>query len=134
MNGEIGVLADQAKARCTVDASDPLQWHNLDFAGQDTYMHIRPAHVSAALERLMEGQLRLGSRTAFTVIVPAVGLRTWRKYLKHFRKRQLYPVEVPGIGTVKHWYLRYEAGDGLLPKKQTEAREEGMEEEEIEET
>ena len=134
LNGELGVLAQHAKDTCTLDASDPRQWHNMDFAGQDTFMHIRPAHASAALERLMEGQLRMGDATAFTVIVPAVGLRAWRKYLKHFRKRKLWPIEVPGIGAVKHWYLRYEAGDGLLPKGQEEAPETGVEEDEVEET
>jgi hypothetical protein len=64
----------------------------------------------------MEGQMREGKTTAFTVITPAVGLREWRKYLKHFRQRVLLPLEVPGLGTVKHWVLRFNAGDGLLPR------------------
>ena len=41
----------------------------------------------------------------------------WRKYLKHFRRKIELPVDVPGLGVVKHWLLRYEPGDGLLGKR-----------------
>ena len=116
LSAELADRAAEALEVCTQDASDPRTWLNMDFAGEDTFLHLRPAHVAPALERLMEGQMREGKTTAFTVITPAVGLREWRKYLKHFRQRVLLPLEVPGLGTVKHWVLRFNAGDGLLPR------------------
>jgi hypothetical protein len=45
-----------------------------------------------------------------------VGMRVWSKYLKHFRRREVHDVQVEGLGRVKHWFLRFEAGDALLPR------------------
>ena len=99
-------------------------WYGaVELAGKDTYMHLRPCHVAPALGALLEAQLREGGSTSFTVVAPMVGLRGWRKYLKHFRRREVHKVWVPGLGEVKHWLLRYEGGDGLLPRGR-EAQEE----------
>ena len=68
------------------------------------------------MEILLEAQLRMGETTAFTVVTPAVGMQEWRKYLKHFRRKEIHKVVVQGLGEVKHWLLRFEAGDGLLPR------------------
>ena len=130
LTDELGEISTRALESCTHDASDPHTWLDLDFSGTDTYMHLRPAHVAPAMERLLDGQLRRARTTAFTVITPAVGLKEWRKYLKHFRSRRMVPLEVPGLGTIKHWVLRFEAGDGLLPRTRKEMEEEEEEEEE----
>lgn len=116
LQGELARISATARRNSTQDASDPHDWIRQEFSGEDTYLHLRPAHVASALERLMEAQLRDGANTAFTVITPAVGLRAWKKYMKHFRKKTLVPLEVVGLGDVKHWVLRYERGDGLLPR------------------
>ena len=101
----------------TQDGSDPLTWFpTMDIAGQDTLVHVRPCHVTHILEMLLDAQLRQPEDTAFTVIVPQVGMRTWSKYVKHFRRRESHEVHVEGLGKVKHWLLRFERGDGLLPR------------------
>ena len=115
---QLGELAMMALSRCDLDGSNPQEWPDMEFDGKDTYMHLRPVHVAPAMERLMDAQLRAGSTTSFTIIAPMIGLREWRKYLKHFRHKEVVKLEVPGLGTVKHWYLRYEAGDALLPRGQ----------------
>ena len=41
-------------------ASDPEQWFpQIELAGKDTFMHVRPAHATVAFELLMDAQLRL---------------------------------------------------------------------------
>ena len=132
LSGELAERAELALDECTQDASDPERWCDMEFAGQDTFMHLRPCHACFGLERLMDAQLCEGSSTAFTVIVPMVGLRGWRKYLKHFRSKQAVGLEVGDLGIIKHWVLRFERGDGLLPKKvEDEVAAEGGEAEEV---
>ena len=101
----------------TRHVSEPGDWYWFEeLAGSDSFLHLRPCHVAPALELLLEAQLRLGETTSFTVVAPAVGMQEWRKYLKHFRRKEIHKVAVPGLGEVKHWLLRFEAGDGLLPR------------------
>lgn len=123
LTGDLRELSQGRLEACDQVASDPRSWVGMSFEGQDTYMHLRPAHAAQALELLLDAQLRECDGTSFTVIVPMIGLRHWRKFLKHFRCKKVLPVEVPGLGTVKHWYLRYEAGDGKLPRKHSEEEE-----------
>ena len=54
------------------------------------------------------------------MIVPQVGMRSWSKYIKHFKRRESHEVHVEGLGKVKHWLLRFERGDGLLPRGPTD--------------
>jgi hypothetical protein len=68
------------------------------------------------MAQLFEGQLRDCDGTAFTVVLPMVGLKSWSRYLKHFRWKEAHVVQVEGLGEVKHWLLRYEKGDGSLPR------------------
>ena len=117
LNGSIVEEVRKLRTGQVQDVSAPAQWYwNEDVAGRDTYLHLRPSHVAQAMEILLEAQLRLGESTAFTVVTPAVGLQDWRKYLKHFRRKEIHKVVVQGLGEVKHWLLRFEAGDGLLPR------------------
>ena len=117
LNGAILELLAELKTAEADDVSDPKEWFgSAELAGRDTFLHLRPCHVSQALEALLDAQLREGSTTAFTVVAPMVGLQSWRKYLKHFRRKEVHKVKVPGLGEVKHWVLRFEAGDGLLPR------------------
>ena len=94
-----------------VDVSDPQRWAREDVAGQDTYWHLRPRHAAKTLGIMLEAQLRKPSSTAFTVVVPWVGDRKWRKYLKHFRRKRRVMLAVEGLGSVAHLILRYEKGD-----------------------
>jgi site-specific DNA-cytosine methylase len=101
----------------TVDASDPRVWGGgYDAAGKDTFCHLRPCHGAQAMAVLFEGQLRDCAGTSFTVVLPVVGLKAWSRYLKHFRHKEVVDVQVEGLGVVKHWVLRYEKGDGILPR------------------
>jgi hypothetical protein len=101
----------------TQDGSDPYTWFpTMAIAGHDTLVHVRPCHATHILEMLLDAQLRQPEDTAFTVIVPQVGMRTWSKYIKHFKRRESHEVHVEGLGKVKHWLLRFEQGDGLLPR------------------
>ena len=119
LSGPLGVQAHRYRdAPGVVDMSRPRNWMALhDVAGRDTYWHLRPRHVAKALERMLDAQLRQPKSTSFTVVVPVVNLIKWRKYLKHFRRKVELPVHVEGLGIVKHWLLRYEAGDGLRGKR-----------------
>ena len=119
LNGALGEQAQKYKsAPGVVDMSRPRDWMKLlDVAGRDTYWHLRPRQVAKTLERVLDAQLRRPHDTAFTVVVPLVNVIAWRKYLKHFRRKIELPVDVPGLGVVKHWLLRYEPGDGLLGKR-----------------
>lgn len=118
LNGSIVLEIEQLRVDRTVDASAPALWYDeVELAGKDSFLHLRPCHVSGALEGLLEAQLRRAD-TSFTVIAPAVGTREWSKYLKHFRRKEIHKVYVQGLGEVKHWLLRFEAGDGLLPRGQ----------------
>ena len=117
LNGTIVEALKELGVEEAVDASETADWYwNMELAGQDSYLHLRPCHAAAAMQQLLEAQLRLGETTAFTVVVPAVGMREWRKYLKHFRRKEVHKVAVPGLGEVKHWLLRFEAGDGRLQR------------------
>ena len=117
LNGSIVEEVEKLKTNTVVDVSAPEQWYwGEELAGRDTYLHLRPSHVAPAMEILLEAQLRMGESTAFTVVTPAVGMQEWRKYLKHFRRKEIHKVVVQGLGEVKHWLLRFEAGDGLLPR------------------
>ena len=115
-----GVEVDLAKRY--LDASDKdmsvvEHWHLHDVAGMDTFWHLRPRHVHKALQQLLEAQLRQPETTAFTVVVPLVNMRTWRKYVKHFRRKRVFDVMVEGLAApVKHILLRCEAGDSLRGK------------------
>jgi hypothetical protein len=124
LNGSIVEEVQKLRTGTVQDVSAPEQWYcNEEIAGRDSYLHLRPCHVAPAMEILLEAQLRLGGSTAFTVVTPAVGLQDWRKYLKHFHRKEIYKVVVPGLGEVKHWLLRFEAGDGLLPRGEREGQE-----------
>ena len=101
----------------TQNGSNPCTWYpTMALAGHDTLVHVRPCHATHILEMLLDAQLRLPEDTAFTVIVPQVGMRSWSKYIKHFKRRESHEVHVEGLGKVKHWLLRFERGDGLLPR------------------
>ena len=117
LTGELKTLAEAAENAADQNLSNPELWDaDMVMSGRDSFLHLRPVHVAPAMELLMEAQLREGRTTSFTVIAPMVGLRKWRKYLKHFRSQQVHKVLVPGLGDVKHWLLRFEAGDALLPR------------------
>jgi hypothetical protein len=102
----------------TIDMSDPAQWLSagIDAAGQDTFWHLRPCHASFAMCIMLEAQLRLGRSTSFTVVVPQVGMSGWSRYLKHFRHKTVHEVHVEGLGSVRHWLLRFAPGDAFLPR------------------
>lgn len=118
LHGELKTSAQWYRARPGVlDMSDCSAWADMgEVAGRDTYWHLRPRHVATVLRWLLDAQLRRPATTAFTVVVPLVNQRTWRKYLKHFRRQKRFLLDVPGVGRVAHWLLRYEAGDALLGK------------------
>jgi hypothetical protein len=117
LNGTIVAAMAALGVHDADDVSHPARWYGAaELAGRHTYLHLRPCHVAPALEALLDAQLREGSSTSFTVVAPMVGLQRWRKYLKHFRRKEVHKVTVPGLGEVKHWLLRFEAGDGLLPR------------------
>lgn len=127
LNGEAAEEVGKWVSEVTVDASDPGKWTpSLDLGGRDSFVHARPAHAPRAFAMLLEAQLRHPTTTSFTVVVPQIGVRGWSKYLKHFRHKRECEVHVSGLGYVKHWVLRYEAGDGLRE------RNGGVEEEEEE--
>ena len=134
LNGDIvAVLQELAHADTRV-LSTPEEWfRRATLRGNDSYLHLRPCHVAPALERLLEAQLLEPTTTAFTVVAPDVGLQKWRKYLKHFRRKEVHKVMVAGLGPVKHWVLRFEAGDALLPRRREgpETEELAQEEEEM---
>ena len=117
LNGSIVEAIRAVNTSTVLDVSAPEQWYwGQELAGKDSYLHLQPRHVAPAMEILLEAQLRMGETTAFTVVTPAVGMQEWRKYLKHFRRKEIHKVVVQGLGEVKHWLLRFEAGDGLLPR------------------
>lgn len=80
----------------------------------------------------MDAQLRMGRSTSFTVVVAQVGTSRWSRFLKHFRRKEVHDVVVPALGVVRHWLLRFEPGDALLPRTQRrgQAPLEGLEESE----
>ena len=118
LNGEIVEAIEGVRQAGTVDISDPNLWGTeLDTAGQDTFCHARPCHAAIVMELLLEGQLRESTTTSFTVVIPCqIGMSIWSRFLRHFRHKQVFRVRVPGLGEMKHWFLRFEAGDGLLPR------------------
>ena len=117
LNGSILESISEVRSAGTLDGSPAGTWDGrVDWAGRDVFCHVRPCHAQYVLGRLLEAQLRRGTSTSFTVVVPQVGMRAWSKFLKHFRRREVHNVLVPGLGPVKHWFLRFEPGDGLLPR------------------
>ena len=96
-----------------VDMTSVGRWAELDPAGRDTYWHVRPRHAEHVFRQLFRAQLRDPASTAFTVVVPMVTYREWRKYLRHFRRQQRFTQHVPGLGAVTHWVLRSQPGDAL---------------------
>jgi hypothetical protein len=117
LEGSILETIEELHETHTQDISDPKCWKaTLALGGEDTYVHVRLVHMAYIVELLLDAQLRQ-PQTAFTVVVPQVGMRLWSKYLKHFRRKETHEVHVTGLGLVKHWLLRFEAGDGLLPRK-----------------
>jgi hypothetical protein len=133
LNGDIEGAVAALRSVSTVDMSDPARWllPDTEVAGQDTFWHLRPCHAVVAMEIMLEAQLRLGLSTSFTVVVPQVGVRAWSRFLKHFRHKKVFEVHVAGLGAVKHWLLRFEEGDAMLPRKQrtAEGQEVGEDEE-----
>jgi hypothetical protein len=111
----------------TEDMSDPRRWldPDCDAAGIDTLWHLRPCHAVIAFGIMLDAQLRLGHTTSFTVVVPLIGASTWARFLKHFRSKTEHDVHVEGLGVVKHWLLRFHAGDGFLPRTQQTGGVEG---------
>ena len=130
LNGAVLEAVQSLVTAETQDWSEPQSWCSGDAAGRDTYMHLRPAYVAEGIALLLDAQLREGATTSFTVVAPMVGLRRWRKYLKHFRRREEHRMRVEGLGEVKHWVLRFEAGDALLPRGRSEEEEEEGEDDE----
>ena len=121
LTGELGRAAANYRDReGVVVCSEPSSWPGFDPAGKDTYWHLQPQWVATVLSWLLEAQLRQPDATAFTVVVPMVSMRSWRKYLKHFRRKKRFKMEVEGLGTkVAHLLMRYEAGDAMLGKQGT---------------
>jgi hypothetical protein len=66
------------------------------------------------MDQLLAAQMVEPLHTAFSVVVPAVGVRAWSKYLKHFRQKREVAMHVNGLGIVRHWLLEYRAGDGRI--------------------
>ena len=120
----------------TIDMSEPRHWYDSECAGKDTYWHLRPCHVTHAMEVAMDAALREPDTTSFTMVIPRVGMRKWRRYFKHFRHKKVYAMQVEGLGEVHHWILRYEPGDGRRPREgvmgEKKDKEEEAEEEEWE--
>ena len=115
--GEAKWFAIQYRARSNVmHMSSVADWARSDVAGHDSYWHLRPRHVAKAMAMVMDAQLRQPVTTSFTLIMPWVNDRTWRKYLKHFRRQRRIVMQVEGLGPVVHLMVRYEAGDGMLGK------------------
>ena len=138
LRGEIVQDMNRFVTPSTVTMNDPQTWFHTECAGIDTVWHLRPAHVSRAMEVMMDAALRDPDHTSFTVVVPRVGMKKWSRYFKHFLYKQVYAIQVEGLGEVHHWVLRFEPGDGRRAKTQgmVEApewdmdggKEEGMEE------
>ena len=115
--GEMAQHIQCYRDRSQVDMTDVGSWHQHDVAGQDSFWHLRPRHVHKALQTMLEAQLRQPETTAFTAVMPLVNMRTWRKYVKHFRRKKVFEVEVAGLAApVKHILLRCERGDSLRGK------------------
>jgi hypothetical protein len=118
LSTELAAVVRALQGPTTVDMSDSTQWlsGSLDIAGRDTLWHLRPCHAAFAMGLMLEAQLRLGHTTSFTVVVPQVGVSGWSRYLKHFRRKEVHDVHVEGLGVVRHWLLRFAAGDAFLPR------------------
>ena len=108
----------------TINMTDPQRWYSEECAGKDTYWHLRPCHVTQAMEVAMDAALREPDTTSFTMVIPRVGMRKWSRYFKHFRHKKVYAMQVEGLGEVHHWVLRYEPGDGRRPRVLEDGREE----------
>ena len=119
LNGSIVEVLAGLVGPDTLDFSDPTSWHQQpDPAGRDVFTHWRPAHAGAGFPLLMDAQLRMGRSTSFTVVVAQVGTSRWSRFLKHFRRKEVHDVVVPALGVVRHWVLRFEPGDAMLPRAQ----------------
>jgi len=115
LTGTLGAVAAHYRQR-GVDCSDPAGWiPRQDPGGRETYWHLQPRHATQVFSRLLDAQLRCPQDTAATVVVPMLGMRAWSKYIKYFRRR-VFKQWVEGLGEVAHLVLRFEAGDGLLPR------------------
>ena len=66
------------------------------------------------MDQLLGAQLVEPLKTEFSIVVPAVGVKAWSKYLKHIRQKREVAMHVEGLGVVRHWLLEYRAGDGRL--------------------
>ena len=75
------------------------------------------------MDRLLTAQLLDSENTAFIVVVAAVGVRAWSRYLKHFRSKREVPMHVEGLGVIRHWLLEYAAGDGRKERKKDPDRD-----------
>lgn len=117
LGAELDTVLEEFVTARTLQCHDPAEWFpHQELAGRDSYAHLRPCHAGYHLERVLEAHLRLPHTTSATVVVPMVGLRSWAKFLKHFRRKEVHVVQVEGLGEVKHWLLRMEEGDSLLPR------------------
>lgn len=118
LRGEIVRDMNRFVTPSTVTMNDPQTWFHTECAGIDTVWHLRPAHVARAMEVMMDAALRDPDHTSFTVVVPRVGMKKWSRYFKHFLYKQIYAMQVEGLGEVHHWVLRFEPGDGRRAKTQ----------------
>ena len=56
-------------------------------------------------------------------VPPDVGLRAWRRYLRHFLQKTSVEVHVPNLGSVKHLVLRFQPGDEYRQKMHYQRRD-----------
>ena len=111
LNGQLRVLAERwRRAAGTMDMSEPSRWLGSNVAGRDSYWHLRPRHMADGLRMALDARLR-DTTSSFTFVAPMVRMRSWAKYLKHFRRRGQFLVDVPGLGMVRHLVLRSEPYD-----------------------
>ena len=113
LEGEVKIWADTERGESKQAYSSPAGWDGM-YEGKKTFWHLRPRHFEDAMDQLLAAQMVEPLHTAFSVVVPAVGVRAWSKYLKHFRQKREVAMHVNGLGIVRHWLLEYRAGDGRI--------------------
>ena len=113
LEGEVKAWAAGESVSASASYSKPSGWDG-KYEGRKTFWHVRPRHFEDAMDHLLGAQLVEPLKTAFSIVVPAVGVKAWSKYLKHFRDKREVAMHVEGLGVVRHWLLKYNASDGRI--------------------
>ena len=113
LEGEVREWARSERESAQEAYSRPSGWDG-KYEGRKTFWNLRPRHFEDAMDQLLGAQLVEPLNTEFSIVVPAVGVKAWSKYLKHIRQKREVAMHVEGLGVVRHWLLEYRAGDGRL--------------------